>query len=345
MDLRKIHQDYGNLNKLALRFSLGSFSSEIFSWGFIDHTKGWRNYMHVHTFYEVCYAYGGEGTFEIRGTVYPVKAGDVFVAKPSEEHEIISSKTDPLGIFFWSYSLVAPGSAEALRQTVVVEERRSRPAPSVLKSAPAPQRAAATSNEAVDRLLHAFVDSRRWVSARVPGMQQTIDLLTEEATRAEPGYAGLLEGLAKKLLLDTARAVVDEKIATNEAELRADRPEKLPVLQAMRYMRDNHGRALSIKDVAAQVCMSERHFTRVFKAQAGKSPLDFLTSVRMEFAGQLLLDRTTAIKDIAAAVGYPDVRYFTTVFRKEMGITPAAYRERGGTTWKEAKHINNNPGL
>jgi len=81
----------------------------------------------------------------------------------------------------------------------------------------------------------------------------------------------------------------------------------------------------------------------VFKAQTGKSPLDFLTTVRMEFASQLLLDRTTAIKDIAAAVGYPDVRYFTTVFKKEMGITPAAYRERGGTTWTDEKHVNNKP--
>ncbi|HYF47867.1 MAG TPA: AraC family transcriptional regulator, partial [Planctomycetota bacterium] len=147
------------------------------------------------------------------------------------------------------------------------------------------------------------------------------------------------------LLLDTARAVVDEKIVTHEAQPRADRPEKQSVAVALRYMRDNYGRAISIKDIAGQVCMSERHFARVFKAQTGKAPLDYLTAMRMEFAGQLLLDRTTAIKDIAAAVGYPDVRYFTTVFKKEMGITPAAYRERGGTTWKEAKHINNNPGL
>ncbi|HYF49708.1 MAG TPA: AraC family ligand binding domain-containing protein, partial [Planctomycetota bacterium] len=219
MDLRRVHQDYGNLNKLALKFSLGSFSSEIFSWGFIDHTKWWRNYMHVHTFYEVCYAYQGEGTFEMLGTVYNVKAGDVFVAKPSEEHEIISSKTDPLGIFFWSYSLVAPGSVEAPRQTVMIEDRPSRPAaPSVKASPRGLKGAATTSTDAVDRLLHAFVESKRWVSNRVPGMQHTIDLLMEEATRAEPGYAGLLEGLAKKLLLDTARAVVDEKIPTNEAQ-------------------------------------------------------------------------------------------------------------------------------
>jgi AraC-like DNA-binding protein len=338
MDVNKVRVDYANLNKLGLKLQLGSFSSEVISWGFIDHTRWWRNYMHVHTYYEVCYAYSGEGTFEMLGTVYDVKAGDVFVAKPSEEHEIISSKTDPLGIYFWSYTLVPPGmSPDNPRQTITIDTpARAAPREKSPKTKPLPAGASG-----LDRLLHAFVESRRWVSARVPGMQHTIDLLIEEATRAEPGYTNLIEGLASKLFIDTARAVVDEKIDADEDRPRADRPEKLTVSQAMRYMRDNYGRALSIKDVAAQVCMSERHFTRVFKAQTGKSPLDYLTEIRMENACQRLLDKTMAIKDIAAAVGYPDVRYFTTVFRRHMAITPAAFRETNGTTWKDKRHIGN----
>ncbi len=314
---RGIPQNYGGLNNLAIKLALGSFRSEMLGWGYIDGARWWRNYMHVHTYFEVCYAFAGEGTFEMLGTVHKVKRGDVFVAKPREEHEIISSRRDPLGIYFWSYTLVPPGSADTRR----------------------------APDDPIDRLLHAFVESKAWVSARVPGMGRTLELLAEEASRAEPGYVNLIEGLTRKLLVDTARAVVEAKVAAEQPLPRADGPSKVPVAQAMRYMRDNHGRPLAIHEVAAQVCLSERHFTRQFKQQTGKSPLDFLTEVRMESAAQLLLDRSLAIKDVAAGAGYPDVRYFTTVFRKTTGVTPAAYRERGGTTWSNPAHENNNPGV
>jgi AraC-like DNA-binding protein len=314
MNVKKMAQEYANLNKLALKFDLGSFRSELLGWGFIDQTKWWRNYMHVHTYYEVCYAFAGRGTFEMLGKVYPVQAGDVFVAKPREEHEIISSQKDPLGIYFWSYTLVPAAATPS------------------------------ASDDPVDRLLHAFVESKSWVSQRVPGMRRTLELLSEEATRAEPGFLGIIEGLAAKLLLDTARAVVPARLPAEVALPRADGSARVPIVQAMRYIRDNHSRQLSIHDVAAQVCLSERHFTRQFKQHTGKSPLDFLTEVRVEFASQLLLDRSLAIKDIAAHVGYPDVRYFTTVFRRATGVTPAVYREGNGTKWTKAEHINNNPG-
>jgi AraC-like DNA-binding protein len=315
MNVHRMQQEYSNLNKLATKLDLGSFHSDFMSWGFIDGQKWWRNYMHVHTYYEICYAFAGEGTFEMLGTVYPVKKGDVFVAKPREEHEIISSRQNPLGIYFWAHTLVPREGANG------------------------------DANEPVDRVLHSFVDSKRWVSNGVPGMQRTLELLSEEATRAEAGYVKIIEGLCRKLLIDTARAVVDEKVKAEHPPPRADKPDRVPITQAMRYMRDNHARPIKIQDVAAQVCMSERHFTRKFKSVAGKSPLDFLMEVRVESASQLLLNRAVAIKDIAAMVGYPDVRYFTTVFRRLTGTTPAAYRKGNGTTWKEAKHINNNPGL
>ncbi|MBA2479617.1 MAG: helix-turn-helix domain-containing protein, partial [Planctomycetes bacterium] len=56
---------------------------------------------------------------------------------------------------------------------------------------------------------------------------------------------------------------------------------------------------------------------------------------RVDSAAQLLLDPSLAIKDIAKRVGFPDVRYFTTVFRRATGIPPAAFREKGGTRFDD----------
>jgi AraC-like DNA-binding protein len=51
----------------------------------------------------------------------------------------------------------------------------------------------------------------------------------------------------------------------------------------------------------------------------------------MDRAMQLLLHSELPIKQVAAAVGYPDTHYFTTLFGRYTRTTPAAYRRSGGT--------------
>jgi transcriptional regulator GlxA family with amidase domain len=147
--------------------------------------------------------------------------------------------------------------------------------------------------------------------------------------------------LTRKLVIDTARAVCDISLPAEEPQRRVDAPDRLPVERAMRYMRDNLGRTLAASEVAKQVSVSERHLNRLFGKHLKKSLFEFLTQVRIESAAQLLLDKTLPIKDIAVRVGYPDVRYFTTVFRQLTGLTPAVYRMRGGTSWADPAHVDN----
>jgi AraC family L-rhamnose operon transcriptional activator RhaR len=289
---------FTDLNLLAVPLRLGSFSGEMLGWGFFE-PRWWRNYLHVHSFFEICYAFEGCGTFRMLGADYPVEAGQVFVAKPGEPHEIISSDERPLGIYFWSYTLVPPGSPAA--------EARG-----------------------IDALLHAFLTSRRWVSDRAPDMERVLLLLTEEIVARRPGYPQSIEGLVAKLLIDTARAVVDP--APGEVgDTAARNPAAIAVQRVMRYLRDNYGRPLTIRDAAAQVHLSERHISRLFRAAMGVSIMDYLTSLRIEAAGQLLLERQLSIKEVAEASGYPDVHYFTTLFRRRTGLTPASFRRQGGT--------------
>jgi len=48
-----------------------------------------------------------------------------------------------------------------------------------------------------------------------------------------------------------------------------------------------------------------------------------------------LLDQDLSIKQVARAVGYPDPHYFTTLFGRRTGITPALFRKRGGTKFTD----------
>ena len=53
---------------------------------------------------------------------------------------------------------------------------------------------------------------------------------------------------------------------------------------------------------------------------------DYLKDVRMEKAKELLENSSLSAKDIAVKVGFQNVTYFSTVFKKETGLSPAEYK-------------------
>jgi AraC-like DNA-binding protein len=270
-------------------------------WGCLGQ-KWWRNYTHVHSFYEICYAFEGQGIFRINGADHPIKAGDVFVAKPNEPHEIVSSRRDPLGIYFWGHTLIPTADA--------------KPSP---------------ADEAIDALIEQFAVTRCAISEVGPSMRWTLELLCDEIANKQPGFTQSIEGLTRKLLLDTARAMSGRSISGEKCEPPVKNGAESIVHNVIRYLHDNLSRPIQIRDVAAQVHLSPRHLSRLFQQVTDSSLLDYLTKLRVEAAAQLLLDREVAIKNIAREVGYPDVHYFTTLFRRRTGQTPAAFRAKGGT--------------
>lgn len=63
----------------------------------------------------------------------------------------------------------------------------------------------------------------------------------------------------------------------------------------------------------------------------GQTILQALTGLRMDRAQRLLLDRELSIKEVAHAVGYGDIHYFTTLFHRHSGMPPATFRRKNGT--------------
>jgi AraC-like DNA-binding protein len=289
---------FAELSRLAMTVSLGSYRAPMRYWGYIE-PRWWRNHLHTHTFYEVCYAFAGKGTFAIHGKVHEVRKGQLFLAKPGEAHEIIANRADPLGIYFWAYSLV--------------------------------QEAGAVAAGEVDALMSAFGQSTLPVSDRTESMAQTCLLLTEESAGRRTGYATAVSALMQKLLLDTARAVVTEPIVADQPDPPLHSAAQVTVLTAKHYLRDNLHRPIGLRDLAGQLGLSDRHVARLFLAETGKTVIDFLIDLRMERATRMLMEHQQPIKQIAAAVGYPDVRYFTSLFHKRIGVTPAVFRKDHGT--------------
>ena len=82
------------------------------------------------------------------------------------------------------------------------------------------------------------------------------------------------------------------------------------------------------RDVADQVGLSSSHFSTTFKQETGKSFVEFLTSVRMDKAKEMLCFTDMKASQISYEVGYKDPHYFSYLFKKTQGCTPSEYRSR-----------------
>jgi YesN/AraC family two-component response regulator len=85
---------------------------------------------------------------------------------------------------------------------------------------------------------------------------------------------------------------------------------------------------LSIEDISKSVFLSGRHANGLFKKATGKTIFDYLIQYRIERAKQLLREEDGKVAVVAEAVGYLNTSYFILSFKKNVGMTPAEYKNK-----------------
>ncbi|MCI2048809.1 MAG: helix-turn-helix domain-containing protein [Lachnospiraceae bacterium] len=99
------------------------------------------------------------------------------------------------------------------------------------------------------------------------------------------------------------------------------------VVDTARAFIDSHyGNDISLDDVSREVDVSPYYFSKLFKEESGVTFIEYLTTLRMTKARQLLAEGRLSIKEICAAVGYQDPNYFSRIFKRATGVTPSDYK-------------------
>jgi DNA-binding response OmpR family regulator len=84
----------------------------------------------------------------------------------------------------------------------------------------------------------------------------------------------------------------------------------------------------SVDNLALALAISRRQLSRKFQYIIGLSPSEFIRSVRLKRAAQLLKDTQYNISEIAYMAGFNTIKYFNLNFKDEFGVTPTQYRDR-----------------
>ncbi len=100
------------------------------------------------------------------------------------------------------------------------------------------------------------------------------------------------------------------------------------VADAQAWIADHYHRANPVAAMTARAGLAPRTFLRRFKAATGYTPTDYVQTLRIEEAKQMLETGSLAVETIGFEVGYEDPNFFRRLFRRTTGITPARYRQR-----------------
>lgn len=98
-----------------------------------------------------------------------------------------------------------------------------------------------------------------------------------------------------------------------------------PVDKSILFMQENINKLVTIKELASHVKLSESHFSKIFRNKTGSSPLDYFINLKMQEAIRLLTNQSFKIKEVAYKLGYNDPYYFTRIFTKHIGSSPASF--------------------
>ena len=155
--------------------------------------------------------------------------------------------------------------------------------------------------------LYASIDVSLYLVERLCGREIAVQcakaLLLPMPRMSQSGYA----------MTPVARDHEDERVHRAEAFLQANLERETPA-----------------RDLARMAGLGERTFMRHFKAATGRSPSDYLQTLRIEAAKAMLESGVKPVQTISNEVGYVDLAFFRGLFKRATGMTPVEYRAQFG---------------
>jgi AraC family L-rhamnose operon regulatory protein RhaS len=252
------------------------------------HALGFRMTAQCHDFMEIFYVLEGAGVFHLGGRAYPCRREDILVVPAKQVHRIEDDPSAPLALYG-----ICVG-------------------PSVWHHEPALLDHLPVGRLPVGKLLAAQVraDLRR---------------LLFEQTLAGPGSRTLVLGRALQLLALLARSSRGDAPPPLADTASCERRQAVA-----RYLAELPYHFLEASDLdhtAAELGMSRRCFTHLFRQAAGCSWSDYLTRLRIDYACQLLRETSRSVLAIAFESGYEDLSTFYRAFKRQQGLPPREWRE------------------
>lgn len=150
-----------------------------------------------------------------------------------------------------------------------------------------------------------------------------INSFIHETASRQRGYEFMQEGIGLQLAMSLIRC-----IKSNISHGKIDTvPPRENIKKAIEFLNDCYNREFNFKDIACIANFSPYYFIRVFKAETGMTPHEYLLNIKIQKAKERLTDRNLSISQVFSECGMEYSGHFAALFKKKVGLTPSQYRK------------------
>ena len=127
-----------------------------------------------------------------------------------------------------------------------------------------------------------------------------------------------INNLQYRMIMDYTERVSRLRLGANPSSL---------VVAVSNYLQHHMSEAVSVEDLALEVCLSRPYLSRKFKAETGENLTDFILKQKIEEAKRLLLYSDKSLTSIGLYLGFSSSSHFTRTFKKYVGCKPKEYKK------------------
>jgi AraC family transcriptional regulator, activator of mtrCDE len=258
------------------------------------------SFMHYHNYLELGYCYKGSGIFLIDEKVLPFSAGDASIVFENQIHIAQSDAKDPSD---WKF--VTLDTTKLLSNFDFTD--------------------LGTLSGLLKRIHSSENIYKKSSAANIPAL---INEIIMEMESCKDNYQIMTKLLIGQMILKLCRECRNNNEESNNSNY-FNRIKKIS--SALKYITDNYATEINIQTLAQLCFMSLTNFRRTFKSATGKSPGEYLHTVRIKMASILLLNSNDSILEISLKVGYPTVSSFNRHYKSILGMSPR--------DWRKTKHL------
>lgn len=254
--------------------------------------------FHSHRFHELVLILKGSGVHFTDTEEYVIQTGDAFLIKPNVAHGY--RRTDAL----------------ELVNVLFLPERLGTP-PLDLRTLPGYHALFAVEPEL--RRRHAFGGKLTLSLSQLRQAERLIAKIEDELTNGEPG---------NKFMAMTYFLQLQGYLSRNYTKTSVPKGEMVYDLSSiLAHMERHFDQSMTLDALAKMGNMSKSTLNRLFKKTLGRTPIDYLTALRIDKARDLLEDPATNVTEASYGAGFDDANYFSRKFRSVMGVSPREFKQ------------------
>ncbi|MGI6449195.1 MAG: helix-turn-helix transcriptional regulator [Desulfitobacteriia bacterium] len=144
-----------------------------------------------------------------------------------------------------------------------------------------------------------------------------------ETANRQLGFEFVQQGITLQLAINFLRRL-KSNLCLEKSE--RSRPQE-NINKAIEFLNECYNEDFSLEDIARVANLSPYHFIRVFKAETGMTPHEYMMDIRIKRIKEMLADKNLSISQAFSYCGMDYNGHFAAVFKRKEGVTPSQYRK------------------